>query len=397
MSFITLFIIIVLVFYLLIPGGGAFYVRNQWKNFRFNIIRAGDYPILDYQKFRKKSDDEFPGLYRFYGRIEAIQDENEIWLRQGNFTVSADLQDVKIYIIRSSKEGSEDDSCFENAGISIEDEMPQIISWNRIFSLPENSEMMIAGPLFRKKGKGIFRNTEKEKLTVILFDGSRETLLKRAVWSGRHRNEFWNFLTPVSILTGSFTLFTATYTVSAGIYSDFLRLLSISLSLLPVVPLFPPGVVLFFLYRRYWREARYIRAERDILTLPLRFFSEDDYSLQYKTAEITDEESYSFRKIEGCEAAEEICRENNIRIRESSADVCMGDVYFYFYRKGPGTRYFPDGDPMLENIILCNNPWVSSKKCNHEARKKEILSIFVFISGLLLNFVFTFYFLGLVI
>ena len=397
MLFIILFIITVFVFYLVIPGSGAFYARKQWKDFRRNIVESGFYPVLDYQKFRKKGDNELPALYRFFGRIEAIQNENEIWLRQGNFTVSADLKDVKIYIIRSETHELSDKSYFENAGKTIADEMPQIISWNRIFSLPENSEMMIAGTLFRKEGKGIFRNTEKNKLTVILFDGSRETLLKRAVWSGRHRNEFWNFLTPVSIITGSFALFTAAYTVASGIYSDFFRIFTLSLSLIPVVPLFPPGVVFFFLYRRLWREGRYIRAERDILKLPLRYFSAEDYSLQYKTAEISDDTAYSFRKIHGKEAAAEICRENNVLIRESSADECSGEVYYYFYRKGGGSRDLPEGDPMLENIILCNNPWISNVKCNAAARKKEILSILAFTAGLLINFAFTYYFIGLLI
>ena len=395
MLFIALFIIIVFVFYLIIPGAGAFYSRKKWKDFRRNIIKSAEYPVLDYHRFRRKGDDELPGLYRFFGRIEAIQNENEIWLRRGNFTVTADLKDIKIYIIRSESSEKSDNSFLENPGITIADEMPQIISWNRIFSLPQNSEMMISGPLFRQGGKGVFKSTEKDKLTVILFDGSRETLLKRAVWCGRHRNEFWNIFTPVSIITGSFALLTVTYTVSSGIISNFLRILSLSLSLLPVVPLFPPGVVFFFLYRRLWKEARFIRAERDILKLPLRYFSEEDYKLQYKTNVISDEMSYCFRKINGKEAALEICRENNVFIRESSADRCRGDVYFYFFRKGSSAKDFPEGDPMLENVILCNNPWISNAKCNAAARRKEHLSILVFCTGLLINFLFTFYFVGL--
>ncbi len=92
---------------------------------------------------------------------------------------------MKIYIIRSQSSEKSDGSFLEKPELTIADEMPQIISWNRIFSLPQNSEMMISGPLFRQGGKGIFKGTEKDSLTVILFDGSRETLLKRSVWCGR--------------------------------------------------------------------------------------------------------------------------------------------------------------------------------------------------------------------
>lgn len=396
MTFIVFFTIIVLVFYLIIPGTGAFYARKQWKDFRRNIIMSGFYPVLDYYRFRKNGDDELPGLYRFFGKIEAIQDENKIWLRKGNFTVTADLENVKIFIVRSGISEFADNSFFEKAGNSIEDEMPQVISWNRIFSLPENSEMMISGPLFRKGGKGIFSSTKTEKLTVILFDGSRETLLKRAVWSGRHRNEFWNFLTPVSIITGAFILFIGTYTISGGLYPDFLCLISLTFSLLPVIPLFPPGVVFFFLYRRLWKEARFIRAERDISALPLRFFSKDDFSLSQKTVNITDEISYSFRKIYGRDEAERICREKNVRIRENSADRCTGDYFYYFYSSRSDNKEY-NSDPMLENIILCNNPGISNIKCNEAARKKEFQSIVVFSAGLAVNFIFVFYLLSLII
>lgn len=396
MSFILLFILIVLFFYLLFPGAGALYARKQWKNFRENLIKSSLYPILDYHRYRKKGDEDLPGLYRFFGRIEAIQNENEIWLRNGNFTVTADLKDVKIYIIRSCNTASDNDDIFENPGEIIVDEMPQIISWNRIFSLPENSEMMISGSLFREKGKGIFRQTETEPLIVIMFDGNKDTLLKRVVWSGRHRNEFWNYITPVSIITGAFSLFIATYTLFSGVGFEFLRIFSISLSLLPVIPLFPPGVVLFFLYRKMWKDARFIRSERDIMRLPLRYFNEDDFLSPEKTAEISDGVSYSFKKISGIENVEKICRDNNIRIRESSADRCRSDVYYWFYGNQENVETQAH-DPMLENLILCNNPWTSNKKCNAAARKKEIKSLLVFSAGLVINFIFTFYFLDLVI
>jgi hypothetical protein len=330
MSFTFLFIIIVLFFYLLFPGAGALYARKQWKNFRENLIKSTFYPILDYHRYRKKGNEDLPGLYRFFGNIEAIQNENEIWLRNRNFTVTADLKDVKIYIVRSSNTPGDNENIFEKLGEVIADEMPQIISWNRIFSLPENSQMMIAGSLFREKGKGIFRQTDAEPLIVIMFDGNKETLLKRLVWSGRHRNEFWNYITPVSIITGAFALFIATYTLFSGVGFEFLRIFSISLSLLPVIPLFPPGVVLFFLYRKMWKDARFIRSERDIMRLPLRYFNEADFLYSENTVETSEGISYSFKKIIGTENAENICRENNISIRESSVDRCRGDIYYRF-------------------------------------------------------------------
>jgi hypothetical protein len=43
-------------------------------------------------------------------------------------------------------------------------------------------------------------------------------------------------------------------------------------SLLPLLIFIPPGILLFFLFRRLWKRGRILRAERDLLQLPLRYF-----------------------------------------------------------------------------------------------------------------------------
>ncbi len=395
MVLIILISLIVVLFYLLFPGGGAFYVRKKWKEFRKTLLKISFYPVLDYHGFRKVINEDLPVFYRFFGRIEAIQNDNEIWLRNGNFTVSADLRDVKIYIIPGFVSSENNAENYENNSEIILDEMPQVISWSRIFSLTENSEMMIAGPLFRESGKGIFRQTESETLTVLLFDGTKESLLKRAVWSGRHRNEFWNSITPVSVITGAFALFTATYVMFSGASLKYFKIFSICLSLLPIMPLFPPGVVLFFIYRKKWKEARFIRGERDVIKIPLRFFSENDLLYDEKCCVISEEVEYCFRKLTGPEEAEQLCRDKKLKIRSSSADRCSGDIYYYFWNN-QGKKDPTSYDPMLENVIICNNPYRTVEKCNAAARKNEFLSLFAFAAGLIINFTFTFYILTLI-
>ena len=46
----------------------------------------------------------------------------------------------------------------------------------------------------------------------------------------------------------------------------------LSLAAAPVAPFLPPGVALYYLYRYFWKMARRLRAERDLLRLPLRYF-----------------------------------------------------------------------------------------------------------------------------
>jgi hypothetical protein len=46
-------------------------------------------------------------------------------------------------------------------------------------------------------------------------------------------------------------------------------------ALLPFLPLMPPGILSFFVYRRLWRQGRTIRARRDLLQLGQQILASD--------------------------------------------------------------------------------------------------------------------------
>jgi Na+/proline symporter len=85
------------------------------------------------------------------------------------------------------------------------------------------------------------------------------------MWAGRQRNEYWNHLTPISLIGG----FVAEllWAVSLSGESRLQTLVALVMALIPILPLFPPGVVGFYWYRRLWRRARRIRAHRDLSLL----------------------------------------------------------------------------------------------------------------------------------
>src|SRR3990170_8780485 len=90
---------IALLFFAVIPGIGAFSVRSQWRVFRRSILQCSQYPFLRYADI--SSEDGPRGSFRVFGELEAIQGKNRIWINTGSFTVEADLQGVKLYLLPS--------------------------------------------------------------------------------------------------------------------------------------------------------------------------------------------------------------------------------------------------------------------------------------------------------
>lgn len=256
-------------FYLLIPGVGGFLARRRWRVFRRRVIAASRYATAGYPEVlvgSRSRRSAFIGHYRFFGNLEAIQGEGMVWLTDGKASVAVELADVPVYMVP----GGEVDAAAGRERLSLnaeEGEVPSATTWKKVGSLPEGTRMFVAGELYGDQGRAVFQG---EPL-VIMYDGSDDTLLFRSIRDGRQVNEYWNSLTPISIAAGSLALLILAYLYIGSPLMRIAGILSASLGLLPVSILAPPGVVLFFVYRRLWRRGRRYRAERDLLRLPLRY------------------------------------------------------------------------------------------------------------------------------
>ena len=110
-----------------------------------------------------------------------------------------------------------------------------------------------------------------------------------------------------------------------------------------MLPFLPPGLPLFFLYRFLWRKGRFSRAERDILRLPMRYFSSGEGLLEDR-APLPDGGDYTMRSFESRETALDSMDEQKIRTTSLlAANDNAPRRYFVF---GSNTS-----DPMVEELL----------------------------------------------
>ncbi len=258
----TVIFLVGMLFYVAIPGIGAFAVRKQWRVFRQRVLTRAVLPVLSYRDVREHevSGTLEIGAYRFFGALEAIEDDSIIWLRSGSLSVAVEMGDVRVYMLPTEDFGV----TVDEAGGQLPDRTPSVLRWQRMTSLTEGSKIYVAGTVVRKAGRAVFLAARSDPLLVVMYDGPDETVVRRAIWCGRQRNEYWNQLTPLSLAGGILTLTVLAYLAIRPPLDFFSAVFASVGALLPVLPLAPPGVALFFVYRHLWKEGRYLRARRDL-------------------------------------------------------------------------------------------------------------------------------------
>ncbi len=261
---LLLSIIIAVVFYLVLPGIGAVVVRARWRRFRNDVYHAASIPRAVYTDIRAVRDGSVKERECYFiGRLEALQGDNRIWLRDGNASVEVDMTDTNLIVLPPYKDSEQ--SLPPAHGIDFPSETPDVIPWRQVTSLTEGSAAFVSGILTSQEGNAVFARRETIRPLLLLYDGPSEHVLERAVWTGRQRNEYWSLITPLALLSGMFALSILSMRVLQASYTD--GLLTLGLAAIPVLPLLPPGVPGYFLYRNLWRRGRAHRATRDGLRL----------------------------------------------------------------------------------------------------------------------------------
>ena len=381
-----LIIALILFFFGLVPGLGAFYTRSRWRKFRRSITDASFFPAVGYDSTVQRPNG-FIGYYRFWGSLEAIQGSDTIWVRSGNLSLSAELGGVPVYLLPSYS-FADVEGVVERNEVTFQDEMPARVSWNRIFTLPEGTQLSLSGALFAERGHRVFRSDRKHALTVIIYEGDRNSILRRSIWGGRQRNEYWNQFTPTSLITGSIALLFLAYNFFRMPLMRLPAIVSLLAGVSPVLPFFPPGLLLFFLYRYLWKRGRLNRAERDLLRLPMRYFDPSAVA-DGASVYLPDGEHYRIGIFTRREEAHEALSEGKIRTtsllrRRPGRDP----VYWIFGKpieKDGEIRYGQPDDPMAEPLLIPGNPVKLSSLCNKQARINELLAACSFAAGYLLN------------
>ena len=345
-----------------VPGVGAFVVRARWRRFRRTIIGSSLLPILSYAAVRSGTD----ASYRFYGRLEAVQGDHRVWLSDGHLSVALELEGVSIYVVPAV-----DVSGGGNRGIG-RDETPRVISWEALGSLPEGTPFFVAGHLQIVDGTPVFRSNPQARLFVMLYEETERRLLARAIWCGRQRNEYWNQFTPVALAAGFVTQLLLAYLFFREGGSRIYGLTALTMALLPALPLFPPGLLTFFGYRRLWGRARLLRARRDLLRLPARF----DFLPK-------EPRHWSARLPAGGEYVKQLIPAgatwSGYPVRRG---VEEGPDWFRFYPQlGEGDLR----DPWAESVVVAGEPEMLARRAELRARRLEGVSLLLFLSSVLIN------------
>ena len=360
-----------LLFFALVPGAGAFGVRRQWRVFRRRMQEASLAPFLRYSDLSGATGRR--GDFRVFGELEAIQGRDRIWINTGQFTVEADLSGVRLYLLPSlSGEGSGMDA--------LPDEEPAVALWSRVSSLPSGLRLFVGGSLFLEEGRGVFRSSPRAPLLVVCYDGERESILKRAIWGGRKKNEYWNPYTLPSLLTGFLCLALLAYLTLRSSPAGLPGLAVLSLAAAPVALFLPPGVLLYYLYRYLWKLARRLRAERDLLRLPLRYFPAGAASGE-RTALLPTGEQYR------------MCREGELEVEgEPEVRKCArmpdgAESWLFGAVEDPQGRSVlrRPADPMAELLRVPGDPAELAGRCGRAARWYELGAAACFGAGLGVN------------
>ncbi|MCL2127224.1 MAG: hypothetical protein FWH38_03125 [Treponema sp.] len=262
--------------YGLVPMAGAAIMRRKWYKFRKRFLELSMSPFLDYRAYWRKNScapdrqtpkgpDEGDSAFRFTGSFESVTDGQTLWVRSEDLTVPVSLEKAETYLLPAQK-NDEGQGIFDLGG-----DTPEKIRWGKISALTEGAKVFVGGLLVCRDGRMCFASAKQNPLTVIFYDGPDNTLVSRAVSSCRHRGEYWNAVTPYSLVTGAicqilmalFYLYRPAYRLTV--------IVSLVALFIPLYPIIPPGLLFTIIYSRIGLRSRVLRACGDLARMPMRY------------------------------------------------------------------------------------------------------------------------------
>jgi hypothetical protein len=246
-----------ILFYLLIPVGGAFVLRGQWRRFRNRVAALGSIPRLRYRDLAEAEREGRTrvGRFRLHGSIEAIEGADRIWVRGKDVSALADLSRAPLYVL----EPAADEESAEAGSV-------ERLKWKSLSTLAEGTSILVAGKLVLEGGRPVFVDDPDEALVAVCHDGGERHLPSRLIAGGRAPNEYWNYLTTISIALGLVAISTILLLYRAILFPTLSAIIFLA-GLSPVLPFAPPGLAFFLLYHGLWRRALSARILRDLLRL----------------------------------------------------------------------------------------------------------------------------------
>jgi hypothetical protein len=317
--------------------------------------------------------------FRFSGGFESLTEDNILWIRGGELTIPVDLRGARIYVLPDT------DAEGIPADFDPGEESPEQIRPDRISALTGGVKVFAGGSLCLRDGRRIFVSTAARPLMVIFYEGQDRSLTVRTIRAGRHRNEFFNFITPYSFIAGAFSqIIMAVPLYSRPVYR--LTLISALIALFtPLLPWLPPGIFLTIAYRRLWWRARVFRAYRDLVRLPRAYIGGE------KQGRLPGGEPYIEKQYDVLPAA---FYEQGIPFIIPAGEKRLGDQWHLFGvlagEDGKNPEAFPGepGDPFAVYGAFPGEIETLARRYNRKAYVMEVISWLLLLAGIGANVFF---------
>ncbi|GHV38015.1 hypothetical protein AGMMS49546_07530 [Spirochaetia bacterium] len=359
--------------YGLIPVAGALLSRRIWRIFRrrFDDLRLR--PILDYGIYSRQKG----GIYRFIGGFESVTDGHTLWIRSDSLTIPVALAEAQTYVLPMQEEG------LLPGAFDPGEEAPERIRWDRVSTLTEGAKVFVGGALLLHEDRWTFVSTKETPLLVIFYDGPDRSLAVRAIRAGRHRNEYWNSITPYALILGALSLISMAISFLSRPAFRLTAITAFAATFIPLYPMVPPGLLFTVIYRRLWWRARIFRAYRDLARLPLKYFKGGE-----KEAGLPDGERYGFVRYDSLPQA---VRDGEVPLLiPEEENRKKAEWYIFGALRGadaPTEPWFPTEplDSFATFGALPGNPETLARRYTHRAYLFEIISWLLLLAGISLN------------
>lgn len=248
-------LVVALVFYLILPGIFALASGAAWSRFRLRFLSLWTAPLLRHGSARTAGES-----FRFFGRIEALEGRNRLWVRGETTSALVDFSRSPLYVLAPRPEASPRGRVDEAGGL-------ERLRWSRVHSFSEGTAFFVCGTVGLEDGRPVFMEGPGQPLIAISWDGEGEDFPLRVLAAARSRNEFFNPSTFVvwSIGIGILSLILLYYTKRNLLPT--LRFLAALPAFMPLLAILPPGGIILFLGGLGWRRCLSLRMRRDLALL----------------------------------------------------------------------------------------------------------------------------------
>jgi hypothetical protein len=226
---------------------------------------------------------------------------------------------------------------------------------------------------------------------VIFYDGPDRSLAIQTIRAGRQGNEYWNNLTPYALALGAYSQLIMIQVYIQRPVFQLTVIAAFAAMFIPLFPLIPPGLVFTIFYRRLWWRGRVYRAYRDMVRLPLRYFTGPELRGTLPGGE--EYAGLSYQTLPGELHVKIENREIPLLIpeREAGKNACWY-VFGVPGHTGTGdasgraeTLPTPPRDAFAPYVAIRGNPEKLAPLFNRKAYMLEIVSWTLLLSGIALN------------